>query len=156
MHGEVPPDSVITTRSSDCGFSPWWRAPAVPLQLRSFEEAQFDLFFSLAAWWEPNMYCMHSPTWWQSHWKRTGIVDVELADSMRDGWQAWVEWQAMVAPKNLVEIRAVESDTGNYLGYIRVVSRRRHDAKLDEIVASIPSNYIAQPLLRSDETRTSR
>lgn len=114
------------------------------------QEIEASIPDSLAAWWEPSMYCLHSPAWWQSHWRRSGIVDVELADSMPDGWRVWLEWQAVVAPKNLVEIRAVESDAGNYLGYVRVVSRRRHDAKLDDIVASIPSNYIAQPLLRSD------
>jgi len=72
---------------------------------------------------------------------------------MPDGWQVWLEWQAAVAPKNLVEIRAVESDAGNYLGYVRVVGRRRQDAKLDGIVDSIPMNYIVQPVLRSDGSR---
>lgn len=110
-------------------------------------EAPFPV--ALAAWWEPSMHCLHSPSWWQSHWKKTGVVDVELADSMPDGWRLWLEWQAVVAPKNLVEIQAIESDAGNHMGYIRVVSRKRQDAKLDDIVDSIPANYIAQPLLRS-------
>jgi Cyclopropane fatty acid synthase and related methyltransferases len=108
---------------------------------------------TLTAWWEPSMYCLHSASWWQSHWKKTGIVDVELADSMPDGWQIWLEWQAVVAPTNLVEIRAVESDAGNYLGYVRVAGRRRQDAKLDGIVDSMPANYIAQPHLRSGDSR---
>ena len=33
----------------------------------------------LAAWWEPIMYCLHSASWWRSHWEKMGIVDVELA-----------------------------------------------------------------------------
>jgi hypothetical protein len=74
-----------------------------------------------------------------------------LADSMPDGWQVWLEWQAAVAPTNLVEIRAVESDAGNYLGYVRVAGRRRQDAKLDGMVDSIHANYIAQPHLRSGD-----
>lgn len=80
------------------------------------------------------------------------MVDIELADSMPDGWRRWLEWQAIVAPKNLVEIRAVESDAGNNLAYVRVVGRRRQDAMLEEIVSSIPANYIAQPPLRPSET----
>jgi hypothetical protein len=80
--------------------------------------------------------------------KKTGIVDVELADSMPDGWQLWLQWQAVVAPDNLVEIRAVESDAGNYLGHIRFTARRRQDARLDEIIQSLPATYIPQPFNR--------
>jgi len=78
-----------------------------------------------------------------------GIVNVELADSMPEGWQFWLQWQNVVAPENLVEIRAVESDAGGYLGYVRAVGRRRHDAKLDDIIQSVSKEYTAQPLFRS-------
>lgn len=111
---------------------------------------------ALAAWWEPNMNCLHSPAWWHSHWRKTGIVDVDLADSMPDGWKVWLEWQAVVAPENLVEIRAVQADAGNYLGYVRVAGHRRREAKLDEIIQSIPTNYVKQPFLRPSETSTIR
>jgi SAM-dependent methyltransferase len=111
---------------------------------------------ALAAWWEPNMHCLHSASWWHSHWTKTGIVEIAVADSMPDGWQVWLEWQAVVAPGNLVEIRAVQSDAGSYLGYIRVAGRRRREAKLDEIIQSIPTNYTPQPLLRSSLTKTAR
>jgi len=105
---------------------------------------------TLAAWWEPNMCCLHSSSWWQSHWNKTGIVDVELADSMPGGWQLWLQWQSLVAPTNVVEYRAIESDAGTHLGYVRVVGRRRPDAKLDENIQSVPTTYTPQPLMRSD------
>ena len=111
---------------------------------------------SLARWWEPNMFCLHSPAWWHSHWEKAGIVDVELADSMPDGWRAWLEWQAVVAPGNLVEIRAIEDDAGKYMGYVRIAGRRRQDAKVDSIIQSIPTTYLPQPLLRSNNSRTAR
>jgi len=66
----------------------------------------------LAAWWEPIMYCLHSAPWWRSHREKMGIVNVEPADSMPDGWQFWLQWQNVVAPENLAEIRALESDAG--------------------------------------------
>ena len=103
----------------------------------------------LAAWWEPVMYCLHSASWWHSHWEKMGIVNVELADSMPEGWQLWLQWQNVVAPENLTEIRAIEADAGEYLGYVRAVARRRQDAKLDEIIQSVPTTYTAQPLFRS-------
>jgi len=109
---------------------------------------------ALAAWWEPNMFCLHSPAWWRSHWKKTGIVDVELADSMPDGWRVWLDWQAVVAPQNLVEIHAIEADAGNYMGYVRVAAHKRQDAPVEETIHTIPTTYVPQPLLRSREMRT--
>jgi len=105
---------------------------------------------TLTAWWEPNMFCLHSPSWWHSHWQKSGVVDVELADSMADGWRFWLEWQAVVAPTNLIEIRAIEADAGNHMGYVRIVGRKRQDARLDEIISSIPTTYVPQALLRPD------
>jgi SAM-dependent methyltransferase len=102
----------------------------------------------LAAWWEPSICALHSATWWHRHWEKSGILDAVLADSMPDGWQFWLQWQRVVAPENLVEIRAVESDRGSYLGYIRAVGRRRPDAKIYDVIQPIPASYDAQPLLR--------
>jgi len=103
---------------------------------------------ALKAWWEPSMGCLHSAAWWRRHWDRTGIVDIESADSMPDGWRLWLQWQKAVAPENLVEIHAVESDGGAYLGYVRAVGRRRRNVKLDDPITSVPAEYIHQPLLR--------
>jgi SAM-dependent methyltransferase len=103
---------------------------------------------SLAAWWEHGMCSLHSAAWWRRHWEKTGILDVELADSMPEGWQFWLQWLRVVAPENLAEIRAVESDSGGYLGYVRAVGRRQPDARLDDVIQSIPAQYNAQPLLR--------
>ena len=102
----------------------------------------------LRDWWEPSMACLHSAEWWRRHWTRSGILDVELADAMPDGWRRWLDWQRAIAPDNAVEIGAVEADAGATLGYVRAVGRRRTDAKPDEPIASIPMTYEAKPLLR--------
>jgi SAM-dependent methyltransferase len=102
----------------------------------------------LASWWEPIMYCLHSASWWRSHWGKMGILNVELADSMPDGWRFWVEWQKIVAPENLTEIHAIEEDAGDLMGYIRAIARRRQDAKLDEIMQSISTTYTRHSMLR--------
>lgn len=103
-----------------------------------------------AAWWEPIMYCLHSASWWRSHWEQTGIVDVELADSMPDGWKFWLQWQNVIAPENFAEIRALERDAGDYMGYVRAIARRRKDPKLDEIIQSVPTTYASHALFRTD------
>jgi cyclopropane fatty-acyl-phospholipid synthase-like methyltransferase len=102
----------------------------------------------LRTWWEPSLCCLHSAAWWRRHWERTGIVDVELADTLPDGWRLWREWQTVVAPDNATEIQALEADRGRYLGYVRLVGRRRPDARLDEPILSIPRGYTKRPLLR--------
>ena len=102
----------------------------------------------LREWWEPSMCCLHSAAWWRHHWERTGIVTVELADTMPDGWRRWLDWHRVVAPDNATEIKAIETDSGQYMGYVRMVGRRKLKAKLEEPVVSVPMEYAKQPLLR--------
>ena len=94
------------------------------------------------------MWCLHSAKWWKRHWERTGIVTVDVADDMPNGWQEWLEWHRTVCPENVTEIQALEADAGQYLGYVRVIGRRREDAKLEEPIISMPFQYTEAPLLR--------
>ncbi len=105
----------------------------------------------LRGWWEPSMCCLHSVAWWRRHWERTGILNIERADTLPDGWQLWKDWQTAIAPDNVAEIQALEADRGSYLGYVRLVGRRRADARLDEPIVSIPGGYSKKPLLRCSE-----
>jgi cyclopropane fatty-acyl-phospholipid synthase-like methyltransferase len=101
----------------------------------------------LQAWWTRDLWCLHSAPWWQRHWSRTGLVDVDVADTMLDGWRRWLDWHHVIAPDNAVEIAAVEADAGRYLGYVRVVARRT-PVEADEVVTSLPAYYVKRPLLR--------
>lgn len=103
----------------------------------------------LRDWWTPDMRCLHSPGWWRCHWERAGIVDIEGADILPDGWQLWRDWHLAVAPDNHVEIQALETDRGRYLGYGRVIARRRN-VQIEEPVVSVPTHYTKKTLLRAD------
>ncbi len=105
----------------------------------------------LQAWWEPSLWCLHSAAWWRRHWERTGIINIELADTMPDGWQHWLDWHRAIAPDNETEIAALAADRGDYLGYVRVVGRRREAAILDDPIVSLPAQYTKKPLLRGEE-----
>jgi cyclopropane fatty-acyl-phospholipid synthase-like methyltransferase len=106
----------------------------------------------LQAWWNQDRpLCLHSAAWWRRHWERTGILDVEVADTLDDGWQFWLAWLRSIAPDNAVEIAALEADRGRYFGYVRSVGRRRADAPLFEPVVSVPTQYTKKPLLRNSE-----
>jgi SAM-dependent methyltransferase len=102
----------------------------------------------LAVWWEPAMWCLHSPGWWRRHWERTGLVQVSVADTMPEGWRRWLDWQRTVAPDNTTEIDALHADAGRTLAYVRVVARRDPRAQPDGPITSIPSEYVPAPLLR--------
>ncbi|WZO98286.1 methyltransferase domain-containing protein [Isosphaeraceae bacterium EP7] len=106
---------------------------------------------SLRDWWTNDLWCLHSAPWWRRHWERTGIVDIELADAMPDGWQQWLAWHRALAPDNVVEIAALEADQGNNLGYVRVVARRRPDVELEDPIVSVPTQYTRHSLLRTAE-----
>ena len=96
----------------------------------------------LEPWWELGHWCLHSAAWWRRHWERTAIVDVELADTMPDGWRLWLDWQRAVAPHNATEIATLEVDAGRWLTYVRVVARRT-DLPLDEPITAVRPRYEA-------------
>jgi SAM-dependent methyltransferase len=102
----------------------------------------------LQEWWTQDLWCLHSAAWWRRHWERTGIMEIELADTMPEGWQLWLDWHKTGFPDNTVEIKALEADAGRRLGYVRVVGRRRGQVKLDDPIVSVPTQYAKKPLLR--------
>lgn len=103
----------------------------------------------LRAWWTADMCCLHSAPWWRRHWDRSGVVAVELADTMPEGWQRWLDWQRIIAPDNTTEVKALEVDQGQSLGYVRAVARRLESVELfDAGGIRIPHQYSKQPLLR--------
>ena len=110
----------------------------------------------LRAFWTQDLWALHSAAWWRHHWEKTGIVDIEMADTMPEGWRRWLEWQRAVSPDNHTEIKTLETDGGSYLGYARVIGRRRDGVKLEEYcwpdsMRSFPQQYTKKPLLRGQE-----
>ncbi len=102
----------------------------------------------LRAFWTHELFCLHSASFWRQHWERTEILDIEVADTMADGWKRWLDWQRAIAPDNVTEIQALEADRGSCLGYVRVVGRRRSEVTLADPIISMPEQYTHKPLLR--------
>jgi cyclopropane fatty-acyl-phospholipid synthase-like methyltransferase len=87
-----------------------------------------DYFTALA---KLNFDPMHSPEWWQRHWERSGIVDINVVDMVPEGWEEWVAWKELVRshgpnPK-LAEsdLKTLHADGGRLLGLVRAVARKR-------------------------------
>ena len=101
----------------------------------------------LRQWWTNDLWCLHSAPWLRRHWERTGIVNIDLADTLPDGWQRWLDWHRVVAPGNDLEINALEADRGDCLGYVRLAGRRNSLAELPDLIVSLPAEYTKMPLL---------
>jgi SAM-dependent methyltransferase len=114
-------------------------------------ELEYPVPLHLRDWWTQDHCCLHSALWWRQHWERPGILNIELADTMPNGWRHWLDWQRAMAPDNEAEIKALEADRGECLGYVRVVGRLKTGIKLSEPITSIPTQYRKIPLLRPEK-----
>lgn len=81
----------------------------------------------LKPYWNWDFCSFHSPGWWRRHWEKTGLVTVEVADRLPDGWRDWLQWneacdRANNAPGKEADMLRV--DAGRTLGFTRVVGRR--------------------------------
>ena len=92
----------------------------------------------LQSYWESAFFSLHSPDWWNRHWKRSGLVSVELADMLPDGWKLWMEsdlrWSERLGkPSDEADMLAL--DKGQTLGFTRMLARRneRPTARLDTL-----------------------
>jgi len=108
----------------------------------------------LREFWSQDFWAFHSASWWRRHWERTGIVQIEIAEPMPDGWRHWLDWQQSAYPANRTEIDSLKADHGQNLGWFRMVGRRNPDAKLEQYcwpdtMKSFPADYEPKPLLRT-------
>jgi cyclopropane fatty-acyl-phospholipid synthase-like methyltransferase len=96
-------------------------------------ELNGELPTHLVSHWNWQWWSFHSPQWWQRHWEKTGLVDVEIADSIPDGWKHWLKWVEVChdqgfdqrLPSSQQEIDMLRSDAGQTLGFTRLVARKR-------------------------------
>ena len=80
--------------------------------------------------WDPTQcFSFHTAPWWRRHWEQTGLVDVALVDTLPDGWKHWLQWEKAIdaAGGNQFpsDAEALEADRGQYIGFVRLVARRR-------------------------------
>lgn len=108
-----------------------------------------DIPLHLSDWWQQDqLWSLHTADWWRWRLGRANVLDVEVADTLDNGWRYWLESLQTVAPDNHTEIAAIEADAGRHIGYVRVAGRRRNDAPVHDPLIVIPSHYEQKPLLR--------
>jgi len=93
------------------------------------EEIAGEVPEHLRPYWNWEFWTFHSPAWWRRHWAKTGLVTVERADWLADGWEAWLRWDEYAQQQGVVsdatEAEMLREDGGRWLGFTRVVGRKR-------------------------------
>ena len=91
----------------------------------------------LASHWAEHwdLWSFHSPGWWRRHWEKTGLVDIELAELIPDGWRHWLRFDEASLELGFVQkeferfvpawVEALQTDAGRNVGFTRVVARRK-------------------------------
>jgi SAM-dependent methyltransferase len=88
----------------------------------------------MAAWAaNPDFWTWRSADWWRRTWERSGVVSVETADMLADGWRDWLLWSetcvefgdpGWTAFAAREEADTVRTDAGRVLTFTRVVAAR--------------------------------
>ena len=85
-----------------------------------------------AVFWGEDCEGWHPPEWWRHHWEKTGLVDVEVADAHPNGCGLWVQHEKAIVAAGTnqfpSDVEALEADAGRYIGFVRLVARRRAGA----------------------------
>jgi cyclopropane fatty-acyl-phospholipid synthase-like methyltransferase len=84
----------------------------------------------LNQFWDPGeCFSFHTVEWWRQHWAQTQIVNLEHADTLPDGWRHWLLFEetkvAAGTNRHDDEVPALHADQGRYLGFVRLVARKR-------------------------------
>jgi cyclopropane fatty-acyl-phospholipid synthase-like methyltransferase len=82
----------------------------------------------LEKWWQWDFLAFHSPEWWRRLWERTGLVTVDVADRVPDGWQDWLRWDEARDRDQDDEAHwesdMLRADGGELFGFTRLLAHR--------------------------------
>lgn len=97
----------------------------------AMQEIETPLPEHLLPFWAQECWTFHPIEWWRKHWDRTGLVDIEIADTLKDGCAIWLQFnKARVLAGNdsdalKTDIAVMEQDKGEYLGWGRIIAERQ-------------------------------
>lgn len=75
------------------------------------------------------MTTRNSAAWWRNHWGHSNLVKLDRVDTMPDGWKHWLQHEVAIDTAGTDPFpshqEVIEADGEQYLGFARVVARRR-------------------------------
>lgn len=82
-----------------------------------------------SVFWTDECWSIRTLDFWRNLWGRTSLVDVELADILPDAWRYWAQFEKAVQASGLAkfpsEAEVLEADAGRYLGFVRMIAKRK-------------------------------
>lgn len=98
-----------------------------------FRELGTEVPAHLAHVWTWHGLPFHGPEWWRAHWAKTGLVTVDVADAVPDGWRDWLRWSEVTGPLTDAawkreaaanEVELLRLDQGELIGFTRIVATK--------------------------------
>lgn len=85
-----------------------------------------------ATFWDPcECFCLHAPSWWNRHLSRPGLLEELTVDAMAEGCRLWLDWERLRDGGGFTafpsEAEVLEADGGEWIGFTRVLARKRKD-----------------------------
>lgn len=84
----------------------------------------------LEKFWGQDCWSWHTVDWWKELWERTGLVDIEIADTLKNGCQLYLQWKEAQEEvgKNPWpdDLEVLKEDKGEYIGFIRLIAKKKH------------------------------
>ncbi|MEZ4337499.1 MAG: methyltransferase domain-containing protein [Sandaracinaceae bacterium] len=80
-----------------------------------------------APFWEEECTSFLTVDEWRAVIARCPRVELELADTLEDGWRHWRDWERAAEASSAFpsSAEALDRDAGRYVGFVRFVARRR-------------------------------
>ncbi|MBO8160170.1 MAG: methyltransferase domain-containing protein [Thermosipho sp. (in: Bacteria)] len=97
----------------------------IPGLMKEFENGVPE---HLKDFWGQDCWSWHTVDWWRKLWDRTGLVKIEVADTMPDGCDLYIKWKEAqdTFGKNPWpdDTAILKKDKGEYVGFIRLVAKK--------------------------------
>ena len=82
----------------------------------------------LKPYWEPYLFTHHTPKWWKELWERSEMVNIQIADTMPNGYENWLKWDKTLKEAGILkrngDVEMLEADGGNFT-FTRIVANKR-------------------------------
>ncbi len=109
----------------------------MPAIMKEFDKAPEHLTRkqkSGGVFWDPKeCFSLHTLEWWRNHFSRPGIVDIEVAEVILDGWKLWLEWEQLRDEKSFSgfpsDAEVIAADAGEYLGFVLFILKTKSRTK---------------------------
>lgn len=89
----------------------------LPAVFQDFERGEVPPH--LRPYWRPEYGVWHTAGWWRDHWRKSGVVHVDVAETLPEGPEIWTRWIDAHQKEDLIH-----ADAGRYITFMRLIAHR--------------------------------